>query len=146
MRTLLLELRPGALSNVGLADLLHQLADATTGRARIPVALQLEGEIELPTAVKTGLFHVAQEALNNVVKHARATQASIVLHCALDRVQLAVCDDGVGFDPTAVPADHLGLSIMYERAQEIEAQLSVESKPGEGTCILARWERASRAA
>lgn len=146
MRTLLLELRPAALSKVSINDLLRQLADATTGRARIPVELHIDGDEELPAAVKTALFHVAQEALNNVVKHARATQASIALQCQPEGVKLAVCDDGVGFDPASVPAEHLGLSIMHERVQEIDGQLVIDSKPGEGTCIVALWERNSMAA
>jgi len=141
MRTLLLELRPATLANVGLDELLRQLADATAGRARVQVDLHIDGDPSVPAAVKTALFHIAQEALNNVVKHARAANVSIHLYSRPTEVQLAVCDDGVGFDPALVTPEHLGLSIMRERIQEIRGELAIESSPDEGTCIVATWRR-----
>jgi len=81
MRTLLLELRPSALVDAALNDLLRQLAESITGRARVPVAVELEGKCTLSPEVKIALYRIAQEALNNVAKHAGASQATVHLRC-----------------------------------------------------------------
>ena len=88
--------------------------------------------------MQIGLYRIAQEALNNVVKHARATQTVVTLRLG-EMVRLTVADNGAGFDPSAVTADHLGLKIMRERADAIHAKFSVYSEPGEGTQISAVW-------
>lgn len=139
MRTLLVELRPNALIEVPLPTLLRQLTEAMASRSRIAIQLSAEGECRLPPDVQVGLYRIAQEALNNVVKHARASQAVVTLRLC-DPVRLTVADDGVGFDPAAVTADHLGLRIMRERAEAIGAKLSVYSEPGEGTQVSVVWD------
>ena len=139
MRTLLVELRPAALDEVPLMDLLRQLGEATTGRARVPVTLEVEGECRLPPDVKVVLYRIAQEALNNVGKHANASQVVVRLRCEEGRVELLIRDDGQGFDPSDVSPDHLGLGIMRERVLAVSAELSVESKIGHGTEIRAVW-------
>jgi len=83
MRTLLLELRPSALIEAELGDLLRQLAESITGRARVPVSVEVEGECALPPEVKVALYRIAQEALNNVAKHAAASQAAVSLRYLL---------------------------------------------------------------
>jgi signal transduction histidine kinase len=88
--------------------------------------------------VQVGLYRIAQEALNNVVKHAKATQAVMTLRLG-ETVRLTVADNGTGFDPTTVTADHLGLKIMHERADAIQARLTIYSEPGEGTQISVTW-------
>jgi signal transduction histidine kinase len=133
------ELRPNALVEVPLATLLRQLTEAMVSRARIDIQLSAEGERKLPPDVQVGLYRIAQEALNNVVKHAKASHAVVTLRLG-DTVRLTVSDDGAGFDPGAVTADHLGLHIMRERAEAIGAQLSVYSEPGEGTQVLVLWD------
>jgi two-component system nitrate/nitrite sensor histidine kinase NarX len=138
MRTLLVELRPNALVEVPLATLLRQLTEAMVSRARIHIQLSAEGERKLPPDVQVGLYRIAQEALNNVVKHAKATHAVVTLRMG-ETVRLTVADDGGGFDPGAITADHLGLHIMRERADAIGAQLSVYSEPGEGTQVSVLW-------
>jgi PAS domain S-box-containing protein len=138
MRTLLMELRPNALVEAPLPALLRQLVEAMIGRARIAIDLHTEGERRLPPEVQVGLYRVAQEALNNVVKHAHASQAVVTLRLG-DAVRLSIADDGAGFDPGAVTADHLGLRIMRERAEAIGARLSVYSEPGEGTQVSVVW-------
>jgi signal transduction histidine kinase len=138
MRTLLMELRPNALVDAPLPALLRQLVEAMIGRARITIDLHTEGERRLPPEVQVGLYRVAQEALNNVVKHAHASQAVVTLRLG-DTVRLAIADDGAGFDPGAVTADHLGLRIMRERADAIGALLNVYSEPGEGTQVSVVW-------
>jgi signal transduction histidine kinase len=153
MRTLLLELRPAALVETGLSDLLHQLAEAATGQGGVPVEVTVEGECALPQDVHIALYRIAQEALNNVTKHARAGQVTVHLRCTpspsieTDGVQrqgvvLVVRDDGRGFDPDEVFADSLGLGIMQERAEGIGATLEIESGPGHGpgTRIKVIWK------
>jgi len=82
MRTLLLELRLSALIDAELGDLLRQLAESITGRAQLPVAVEVEGQCALPPTVKVALYRIAQEALNNVTKHAGASRVSVRLRCA----------------------------------------------------------------
>ncbi|MBI3959780.1 MAG: PAS domain S-box protein [Chloroflexi bacterium] len=141
MRTLLLELRPTALTEAGLGDLLRQLADAVTGRARIPVSVAVEGKGALPSEVQIAFYRIAQEALNNVAKHSGARRANVKMSQTPDSVALEVEDDGRGFDPSAVPATHLGLNIMRERAEAIGAQLEIVSAKGQHTRITATWKR-----
>lgn len=139
MRTLLLELRPAALTEAPLANLLKHLAEATTGRSRIPVTLRLDCECQLSADVKIGFYRIAQEALNNVAKHSGATQAEVSLRHTTGQVTLTILDDGRGFDREAVGSDHLGLGIMCERAQAIGATLEIESGPDEGTELSVTW-------
>jgi PAS domain S-box-containing protein len=139
MRTLLVELRPNALVEVPLPTLLRQLTEALTGRSRVNIQLNAEGETKLPADVQVGLYRIAQEALNNVVKHARADQAVLTLRLGKS-VRLTVADNGIGFDPSIVTADHLGLKIMRERAESIGARISLYSEPGEGSQVSVVWE------
>jgi signal transduction histidine kinase len=89
--------------------------------------------------IKIALYRIAQEALNNVVKHAGAKTASVSLLCRAARVTLQVSDDGQGFNSRAVPPNSLGLNIMRERAREIGASLAIRSKAGGGTTVRASW-------
>jgi signal transduction histidine kinase len=140
MRTLLIELRPAALTEAPLAELLKQLAEAVTGRARVPVTVNITGECKLVPETRVALYRIAQEALNNVAKHSSASQAVLELACEPDGCRMVVCDDGRGFDATAISADHLGLDIMRERADAIGATLTIDSHPGQGThvCVVGR--------
>lgn len=140
MRTLLLELRPATLVEMDLGDLLRYLANAFTGRTRIPAALTLEGQIDLPVKVKEVYYRVAQEALNNINKHAEATQVSLHLKRQEKQVELNIGDNGHGFDLQAVSPDKLGLGIMCERAEAISAQLKIRSTIGAGTHIELLWK------
>jgi nitrate/nitrite-specific signal transduction histidine kinase len=139
MRTLLLELRPAALAEAKLSDLLRQLAESITGRARVPVTLAMEGQRPLPLDVKVALYRIAHEALNNVAKHAGASQATVNLRCRPEQVELHVSDDGRGFDPEGIAPESLGLGIMRERAEAIGATLTVESEIGRGTEVMVIW-------
>ena len=76
--------------------------------------------------------------MNNIVKHAKATQAIVTLKLS-EKVTLAIVDNGSGFDPARVSPDHLGLRIMCERAEALGAEFSMYSKPGEGTQIFVSW-------
>ena len=139
MRTLLVELRPNALLQIPLADLLRQLSESLVGRVRMPIELSVEGQRKLPPDVQVGLYRITQEALNNVVKHSKATQAVVTLRLH-DTVRLSIADDGCGFEPARVPPDHLGLKIMRERADAIGARIAVNSEPGEGTQVTVSWK------
>lgn len=140
MRTLLLELRPATLVEMDLGDLLRHLANAFTGRTRIPAALTLEGLVDPPAKVKEVYYRVAQEALNNINKHAEATQVSIHLHRSEQQVQMEIRDNGTGFDLLSVLPDHMGLGIMQERAGTISAKLEIQSDLGVGTNIELIWK------
>ncbi|MCA1899412.1 MAG: histidine kinase [Chloroflexi bacterium] len=139
MRTLLFELRPAALSDTELSDLLRHLANAFTARARLPVELNIEGQPDPPAGVKAVFYRVAQEALNNAAKYAQARQVALHLSGGRERLRLEIRDDGRGFDPLAVPPDSLGLNIMRERAESIGASLQIRSAPEQGTIISLDW-------
>jgi signal transduction histidine kinase len=140
MRTLLLELRPDALIEARLGDVLRQLGEAITGRTRLPVTVTVVGDCALPPDVQIALYRIAQEALNNVLRHAHAGQVQIDLSLTEDRVRLWVHDDGQGFAPMPVEAGHFGLRNMQERARNIGASFSINSRPGEGTEVLVLWQ------
>jgi two-component system nitrate/nitrite sensor histidine kinase NarX len=139
MRTLLLELRPAALAEAELGELLRQLAEAMTGRTRVPVTLTVKGRRALPPDVQIALYRLAQESLNNVARHAEAGAVAMSLRSGPEGVEIRVGDDGRGFDMARVAPDHLGLRIMRERADAIGATLAIESAPGMGTQVIVRW-------
>ena len=139
MRTLLFELRPAALTEAEMSDLLRQLADTITGRGRLPVTVAISGKTILPREVKVAFYRIAQEALNNVVKHSGATEAEVSLDCQPDKAILTVSDNGRGFDKAALPADSLGIGIMRERAEAVGAGLEIESKAEHGTVVKVTW-------
>jgi signal transduction histidine kinase len=141
MRTLLLELRPAALREANLGDVLHQLGEAVTGRARLPVTVTVTGEEQLPADVRVAFYRIAQEAMNNIIKHANAHQVDMTLNLAFHGATLYISDDGRGFDPASVDGGHFGLRIMRERAEAVAAALHIESQPGQGTTILITWNQ-----
>jgi signal transduction histidine kinase len=89
--------------------------------------------------VQVAIYRVCQEALNNVAKHARASQVEIQLKHEESAIQLNIRDDGQGFDPEQTISGHYGLSMMHERAEGVGAQLSIMSRPGRGTELTIRW-------
>lgn len=143
MRTLLLELRPSALENAPMPELFRQLTNAFTGRAQIPVQVVIEGKPEaiegVSMPVKIGLYRIAQEAFNNIAKHAEAQNARLSVEVTASGVRMEVVDDGKGFNPAEHPGGHFGLDIMQERARMLGGWLEVESKVGEGTRITFIW-------
>jgi nitrate/nitrite-specific signal transduction histidine kinase len=139
MRTLLMELRPAALTQVSLAELLKQLCEAAVGRSQLPIKLSIEGDREYPPDVQVALYRITQEALNNVIKYAHAKEVRLELLQTDSFVEIAVRDDGIGFDRTSVPANHFGLKIMQERAEAIGAELQIVSTPGAGSHITVTW-------
>jgi signal transduction histidine kinase len=109
------------------------------GRARVLASVTVEGQQQLPPDVQIALYRIAQEALNNIARHACASQAHICLRCRPEQIELRISDDGQGFDPANVSVEHLGLDIMRERAEAIGATLGIESRPGGGTQLAVVW-------
>jgi signal transduction histidine kinase len=89
--------------------------------------------------VKLVFYRVAQEALNNIAKHAGARQVDLHLECQPGRLSLLIKDDGLGFDPATIAPEHLGIAIMRERANSIGARLKIESQVGQGTTVELDW-------
>lgn len=143
MRTLLVELRPHALVQIPLPSLVQQLSESLRGRARLPIEVSVEGQRKLPGDVQVALYRITQEALNNVVKHSKATHAVVTLRLQ-DPVRLSIMDNGCGFESAGISADHLGLKIMYERAEAIGARLTISSVPGEGSRVSVVWDGMSQ--
>jgi len=141
MRTLLLELRPAALTQTHLSDLIKQLCEAFIGRSRLPIKLNIEGDCQLPPEVQVAFYRIAQESLNNVFKYARATLVNVGLFISSNTVRFEVCDNGVGFDMSTSKPTSLGMRIMRERAEAIGADFHVSSTLGSGTCIEVTWNK-----
>jgi PAS domain S-box-containing protein len=138
MRALIFELRPESLETEGLVAALEQQAAALEARHEIPIRAALGEEPDLPLETKEALYRIAQEALHNTVKHARASRAGMKLECDARGTALEFSDDGAGFDPEGDFSGHLGLKSMRERAARLGGTLRVESAPGEGTTIRVR--------
>lgn len=143
MRTLLFELRPAALLDKPLPELLRQLTEAMVARSQSSITFEADGTCALPAPVHMAIYRIAQEALNNAAKHAAARTVRVVLRCSPQRVMLRIRDDGRGFDANAVTADHFGITNMQERARPIGATCSIRSHPGEGTQVTVVWPAAS---
>ena len=136
------ELRPTALDDLGLRAALANYIQDWSVRVSVSAELHTAGLTtdRLGSEIETTLYRIAQEALNNIAKHARAGHVEIILERRPDHVSLIVEDDGVGFDPAGVDADRRGFGLlgMQERAALVGATLQIESAPGEGTTVLVR--------
>jgi signal transduction histidine kinase len=141
MRALIFELRPESLENEGLVNAIRKQADALRSRHSLPIDLELGTEPDVSLDTKHALYRIAQEALNNAVKHARAQRLTVRLEESPSAVELEVADDGAGFDPSEPRTGHLGLHTMRERAVAAHGSLAVASAPGKGTRIIARIPR-----
>jgi signal transduction histidine kinase len=139
MRTLLMELRPDAMAEADLKDLLRHLVNAFIARARIPARFTMEGTFDLPLDQKTAFYRIAQEALNNIAKHSEASHVTLTITCTPDDITMVIADDGQGFDcEQAGPSGHYGLRIMTERAEQAGAALEILSQCGQGTQVIVR--------
>jgi signal transduction histidine kinase len=136
MRSLIFELRPGSLEREGLASALRTHVAALEGRLGLPIVLDVAEVERLPLPAEDALYRIAQEALHNIVKHARARTVRIELARDGAEVTLRIADDGVGFDPGDVADGHLGIAGMRARAERAGGHLAVRSAPDEGTEIL----------
>jgi signal transduction histidine kinase/ligand-binding sensor domain-containing protein len=141
MRALLYELRPGGLAEKPLGQLLDSLCTAFTNRTQIPVALAVTGSDRLEPQLQEMFYRIAQEALNNISKHAAATAARVALTCSPEEVVLIIADDGCGFEMSdgAAASPGMGMESMRERAARVGAVLRIESRPGGGTTVTVVW-------
>ncbi len=136
MRLLIFQLHPPVLETEGLVAALQARLAAVEGRADLQMEFRIEEERRLPIAIETELFWIAQEALTNVRKHAGAQHVTVHLRFTAAAVCLEVRDDGVGFDPNAVPAERRGgLRTIAERAARVGGTLTYDSSPGKGTRV-----------
>jgi signal transduction histidine kinase len=159
MRSLLLELRPADLLNARLDSVIAQLGMATTVRMPMEVSTRLDPAPRLPQKVQVAFYRITQEALNNIIKHARAGKVAISLQTTppvtaangdswSGTMALTIVDDGVGFDARnnarKISDGQMGLASMSERARAISATLRIESGPGSGTKVALNWEGAAK--
>jgi signal transduction histidine kinase len=138
MRTMLLQLRPVALDEMGLVPALRELCEAYQTRLGISVHTQLD-EVELGPDAEHTVLRVVQEALGNAVRHAGAQTIELCLAKVDGLIEVQVRDNGRGFDPDGADDRHgMGLTVMSERISELGGTLSVTSEPNRGTMVRAR--------
>jgi PAS domain S-box-containing protein len=140
MRALIFELRPESLETEGLVAALGKQAAAMQARHNVSVNTEFCEEPRLPFELKEAFYRIAQEALNNTIKHARATRVDLSLKCADGTLTLRVADNGLGFDPGGSYPGHLGLKSMRERIARLGGSLEISSDPGKGTSVVAQVE------
>jgi signal transduction histidine kinase len=137
MRLLIFELRPPVLEHEGLEAALRARLAAVEGRiTNLSTTVDVESDLGLPPAVEQALYGIAQETLNNIMKHSRATALRLALRRESGTVTLEIADNGTGFEvPAARSAGGLGLRGMVERAEQIGGRLTVRSAPEQGTIV-----------
>lgn len=145
MRDLVADFLPPMLQPYGLTSALSWYGDQFARRTNVQVNVRdrREGAPRLSIQAEVGLFRIAQEALNNVTKHANATKAEIEIDEDGQWVQMTISDNGIGFDPQALSpgTSHWGIAIMRERARALDAAFEIQSAPNAGTKIILRMAR-----
>ncbi len=144
MRALLLKLRPATAPEQRLGKSITRLIETMTRHLSAPITVQIEEDYQPPADITAAFYRIAQEALNNIAWHAQASQISVSLQAQPREVVLRISDNGRGFDPRAIPPGHLGIAIMQERAASIGAVVEIQSRPGQGTQIIATWVAAGK--
>jgi two-component system NarL family sensor kinase len=135
-RRSVLDLRPAPLESRDLPEALIELVRSLPNPGRVKIDLSIDGEsYQLPARFEAGLFRVAQEALTNVMRHARAKTTRLSLNYSIGQIQLTIEDDGEGFDPHDIPPGRFGLVGLNERAHMLGGNLVLESSPGGGTRV-----------
>lgn len=134
MRLLIFELRPPMLEQVGLVAALQARLNAVEGRASLHTKLIADGVSALPAAVEQAFYRIAQEALNNALRHAHAQQITVQLQQGPSRLTMEISDDGVGFEPGGA-GGHCGLGLrgIEERVAQLQGVVTLLSAPGAGT-------------
>lgn len=132
-----MRLRPRVLDDLGLAAAIERLSFEWQARHKIPVDVEIRISERLPGGVETAVYRIVQEALTNIVRHAYAKTASILIERRDDIIRAIIEDDGLGFDiNTSHGERHLGLLGMRERAELLDGKLTIESSPEHGTSIF----------
>lgn len=140
MRTLLMELRPAALADTDLKDLINHLINAFIARTRLQVNSQIEFIDNPPREIKEMVYRITQEGFNNIAKHADADHVILRLTSSDDNLQMSLHDNGIGFNMDRNEHEGLGLGIMQERAESLGATFQVHSQIGKGTEITVIWQ------
>jgi signal transduction histidine kinase len=141
MRLLLYELQPKILEKDGLAAALEDRMNTVEKRVGLQANLLLEGEHKVSPDVEWELYSIVLEALNNTLRHAKATTVTVRVSAEDDRVEIEIKDDGQGFEPTAVARrGGMGLENIRQRVENLEGELAILSAPGQGTTIRVRVE------
>lgn len=137
IHSLATRLRPPVLDDLGLAAALERYVDECRARFAIRIDLVTLGRLErLPVEAETAVYRIVQEAMTNVVRHARAENVGVVIEWHSDLLRVGIEDDGQGFDPTGVSGSgHLGLVGMRERAELLGGVMRIDSLPGTGTTV-----------
>ena len=135
MRALIFELRPESLQNEGLVAALTKQADAIHARHKITVATDFGEEPDISLDAKEALYRIAQEAMQNIAKHAHATKVELSMQNKNGSLLLEIRDNGKGFDASHEFPGHLGMKSMPERAAQIGGEFHIQSQPGTGTVI-----------
>jgi signal transduction histidine kinase len=132
------DLRPASLDRLGLVAALRQYAEAISDRHALTVQFEAVGlDARLPPDIEIALYRIVQEAMTNVIRHAQATRADVLLAARGDKLIAIIEDNGVGFDPTAaVQSGRLGLFGIRERVEMMGGTLAVETAAGAGTTLL----------
>ena len=138
LRSLIFGLRPESVAEEGLVAGLRRLTAAVGARQKLQVEVVAEGEPDIDNSAKEALYRIAQESLQNVVKHASAHSVRVQLVSEDDKVELVIDDDGIGFDSDADHPGHLGISGMKQRAAAQNLQLTVHSPATGGVEVRVR--------
>jgi signal transduction histidine kinase len=128
------ELRPASLEAEGLSQVLRKHVDVVRRVSGAPIELRIAAPPALGAPAAGQVFRIAQEALQNALRHAEAERIELRLEDGGGRLLLTVADDGRGFD-TSAPRRRLGLTSMEERAAELGGRLTIDARPGEGTTV-----------
>ena len=137
MRLLVHNLRPSILEKAGLDKALRQRLEAVERRAGVRSSLTIHGELDLPISAEEGIYHIAQEALNNSLKHSSATAVSVALTQVGKTLTLEVADNGDGFDLEGLAeSGGLGMTSMQERVERLQGTVEISSARGQGTRVF----------
>lgn len=135
MRLLIFELSPPMLRQAGLAAALRMRLEAVEERVGLETELIVDSCGRLPLKLEEGLYRVAQEALNNVLKHAHASRVSVGLKMDQEMIRLEIADNGIGFDPSVYEGGGFGLRGMQDRVAHLGGKMWVQSNHGDGTRV-----------
>jgi len=146
VRDLVARLRPVVL-DMGIASALEWLVCEFRNSSQVKCELQIDEQVTQLSAWQTSIvFRLVQESLTNIGRHARARGAQVSLQRQSGAYVLTVCDDGLGFDPAKIGIKSLGIQGMRERAQLLDGQLDLRTRPGEGTSIVVTFPAKAAAA
>lgn len=138
LHNIAMSLRPASLDHLGLVAAIQQYVDALKGMSQVNIVVNNHGlHQRLPNNIETMIYRIVQEALTNVIRHAHATKAEIILKITGHKLIVSIEDNGIGFDPNIPPTpSHIGLLGMQERVQLFNGKMKIESSHNQGTKII----------